>query len=133
MEEILEKWLINNLKKLPLSKIIDFFDMETMEESQRKVLKEFICQNFEKKPVIRLRDSIEKLAEEKIHHVLKSKIMTARYCAEEILERLGDLGDINTLSDIEVIITQQIKTSKNFPLTWEDKDQAHGEDQKRIS
>lgn len=74
---------------------------------------------YEKKPRIKFNESIKKLKENDkalidgpYEEERIEKIISARICAREIAIRLSEFDEINSLNDIEVIVSKEIKVTK---------------------
>jgi len=119
MEDERLRDFLSKLKNLHLSQLLKYLESKSLEEEFRTALIQYICKNYTEIPVVKLHRSIDDLNNSSIiPDKIKSGILNARYCANEIIERLEDLSQINNLDYIKTIVYEQIEISKNSPMQY---------------
>lgn len=109
-----EKEKLSGQEDLSISELLDMLVSDPTNEGIRKFIEKKISENYELKPFIRCKKSLENLDKQLIPLELRSFIEPTRTCARIIIERLGDFSDINSISQIETIVNHQIGLTKNL-------------------
>lgn len=102
---------VEKLKNFSLKELTSLLMSGKLDKICTEILQDFICSNYEESHLVRFNKSIKGIPED-YPQSLKEKLTRARVCAREIVERLGDFNDVNSLLDIESRVNQQIRVTK---------------------
>ena len=99
------------LKNFSLKELTSLLTGGKLDKIFTEIVLDFICSNYEEIPLVRFNKSIKNIPES-YPQTLKANLTIVKVCAREIIERLGDLDDVNSILDIEAIVNHQIRITK---------------------
>lgn len=110
MTEDYQNELIEKLKELEISELLDILLNEDNLKT-KKVIKNFIGENFVKSPQLELDKSIQDIEKMNYPDFIKERLKITKICVRDIKDRL-DIEHINSMAEIEILISETIKISK---------------------